>query len=270
MLGLTLALLGSRVAAGTVFLDVVGASESEQPLAVMAGVNTELKLTLIAPEVIAPQLTADLYLIGGPLVAPLSKGVNLETKRMGAASTGVQRFKFNLEIPVLERRSQLLLRLHMQTSVGQTSMQLPAVTLEVLPSTWKHSLQAFTKQISCGRLESGERLARLFEAAGLDIPQTPPDGTIDGDTVQVCFGEFGVESPPLAGTQVPSLWIIFKKDVRDGIELGRARHQGPLVMYVDETALKVTGDSAAAQALLERVLAMARTLTVRDSTLLSP
>lgn len=267
---LTLAFAPSGRAAEAVFPEMAGANEAAKNLDVMAGEKAQLILTLTAATVIEPQLSADLSLVGGTLVAPLVKGVALALQRVGSAQAGVQRFQFSLEIPAAEKPQKLVLDLKVKTTPAETWLPLPGVMLESSPRIWKKTLQQFTGRIPSGRLAGSERLDQLFQQAGIEIPETAADVAVETPRVLVWFADAAAGELRLPAAPAAVVWLVFKQNVPDGLELRRLAPHGPRCLLVDEQALVAAETNPAAQALLARALVFAAALTSAETDLPPP
>ena len=129
-------LLAIAAKAGPIFLGAATAGAEARPPLVMAGQKKEFVLTLTSGETEAPELSGDLAAIAGSLAAPIFSNRALVLHRMGEARAGVQRFKFEVDIPAAERKQDLLLRLKIRSRATVDWLPLPRINLEASPRSW--------------------------------------------------------------------------------------------------------------------------------------
>jgi hypothetical protein len=243
-----------------VFLGAATADLETKPQGVIAGQKKEFVLTLTSGAAESPELSGDLAAIAGGLAAPIFSNRALELQRVGETRAGVQQFKFQVNIPAAERKQALLLRLRIRPTATENWLPLPAVMLEAWPQTWKATLRSFARQVPSGRLAGSDRLQQLFHQAEIETPETPAEEPVADQTIRVWFVEAtGEEFRPPAAPQ--AMWVVFKKNVRGGLELWRPAPQAPPCVVVDAGILAGLDSDPAAQDVFERALATARILT---------
>lgn len=261
MLGVLLAATGS---AAPLFLGGACADTEAEPQAVLAGQKKEFVLVLTAATAETPELGGDLFAVAGGLVVPLFKNQTFELHRVGEARAGVQRFKFVMSIPASEKKQTLLLCLRIRSGAADNWLPLPRVNLEAAPRTWKESLRLFARQVPSGRLAGSARLTGVFRQAEIETPEITGAEAAAEPSVRVWFAENAEEELRLPAHS-PALWVVFRKNVRGGLEIRRIAPAAPLCVMVDESALTGLDTDAAAQELFERALATARTLTLSST-----
>ena len=253
--------------AGPIFLDTITSDSERIPLVVMTGKKAELVVTLTAATELLPQLSADLLAQAGPLAAPVRTGAMLELHRVGVAQAGIQRFAFDLDVPVVERKQVFILKLRVRPSAIEAWLPLPPVMLESIPSTWKENLRHFAHALPSGRLEGSERINKIFQQAEVDVPETPNDSPVTSPEVRVWFAEVIADELHLPETPPRTVWVVFKNNVRDGFEIQRPIRTGPVMVFVDQKALDVITGDPVAQKIFEQALTTAITLTAAETNL---
>ncbi len=269
---LTLVILASvhvsAALAAPLFLDVAPGGTAAGPLRVMAGRTAEFRLALTSAQLEHPQLKADLSAVAGRLAAPLLTDTVIDLRRTDEARPGVQRFKFSLAIPAVERKQQLLLRLSVRPDPKADWLPLPPVQLEAVPRTWPDTLAAFARQVPCGRLAGSDALERLFGQAQIETAVATSDQSDPDPSIKVWFAEAGADEfrPPAAS---PAIWIVFKENVPGGLELWRPNPKPFYCVAADAAVLAAVDSDPAAQELFERALAAALLFT-RENNLVLP
>jgi hypothetical protein len=161
----------------------------------------------------------------------------------------------------------------LRTRSGATEkwLPLPVVMLEARPQTWKAALRQLAKQVPSGRLAGGDRLEKIFQQAEIEVPETPAGEPVVNQAIHVWFAEAtGDEFRPPGASQ--AVWVVFKKNVRGGVELWRPTPQAPPAVVVEAGILAELDTDAAAQDVFERALTTVRALTLSspDSTPAQP
>ncbi len=264
-------LLAIAAKAGPIFLGAATAGAEARPPLVMAGQKKEFVLTLTSGETEAPELSGDLAAIAGSLAAPIFSNRALVLHRMGEARAGVQRFKFEVDIPAAERKQDLLLRLKIRSRATVDWLPLPRINLEASPRSWPDALRRFARQVPTGRLAGSAGLAELFRRAEIETPETTEEEMATTESVRVWFAEATGDELRIPKTP-RAVWLVFKRNVRDGLEIRRPTPFSPPCIVVDVSALVAPDTDAAAQDLFERALATALALTLSspDSIQSSP
>lgn len=269
MLAAILALLPRARAAEPFFLSVSGETGSSATLEFMEGRSADLVLTLTAATVIEPELTADIFLIGGSLVVPLAKGITPNLACIGASHAGVQRFRFALDIPASSKSQKLILRMHVRTASAEKWLPLPAVTMVTHPRTWAKTLQQFARRHVSGRLAGSERLDKLCLQAGIEQIENTDD-PVEPTHARIWFADAGEAELLLPEAPGSTIWVVFKRDVSGGMELRRLPPHGLPCLLVDDRVLTSVDTDVSAQILFERSLAFAGTLAVPQPDSPSP
>jgi hypothetical protein len=267
-----LLLAGSVLAFGTplnaqkevLFLGVGLEEEASAPLPVLAGQPAEIFLRLAASETLAPVVTLDMSAVAGKTATPLVTGKKLDLAPAGRMGTNIQRFRFMAEIPAVERRQQLLLRLRLSTGPGEPAVLLPPLALEALPSTWKESLKLFARDLPLGRLAGSESLDRLLAAAEIDAAVVESDSGPVPSGSQVWLAALPAAEEITLPDAGEALWIVFKPNIGRACRIKRAGHA--LVVLADARALQLADrPDGISQEMLEHALATARTLLSKSS-----
>lgn len=247
------------VRGGPVFLEASAGDGLERPVEVFDGRSTEFVITLSSTATDTPLLSGDLVVVAGGLAVPLAKNLSFPLERVGEARAGVQRFKFSLEIPEAKRKQALVLKMKVRVAPLEEWLPLPAVTLSSVPATWKESLQRFARQVPCGRIAGSDRLQALFQKSEIEIIGLPEGEAPNDPSIRVWFAETS-DTEFRVPSATRTVGVIFKKNVRGGLELWRPAPQSPPCVLVEADVLDRIDRDPAAQEIFERALSMARAL----------
>jgi len=247
--GLLMGFVALTACAGPMHLDVSMDGRETRPPVVLAGQKLEMVFTLTSAEVEQPELAVDLFATAGGLAAPLFNNRTPALSRIGAPAPGLQRFRFSLELPAVEKRQSWLLRARVRNDPAGAWLPLPVVMFDAKPVTWKDALRRFTRQHSCGRLAGGGKLEEMLRAAGVTVEEMSDGGPVP----RVGLAEAG--DGPLGLPESPAtVWMVFKPGAPADYSFTRPVPGGPLVVALDARILGTLETDAGAQENFERVL----------------